>query len=64
MPHPGRSCQPECKYFEPCPIIPANIALAKPWYVAWQHEGIAVRYHHEYRGLGEDAKLQRKEFAS
>ena len=23
-----------------------------------------MRYHHEYRGLGEDAKLQRKEFAS
>jgi len=48
-----------------CPIIPANIALAKPWSVPWQYEGIAVRYHHGYGGgsVGEDAKLQRKEFA-
>jgi hypothetical protein len=23
----------------PCPIFPANIALEKPWYAAWQYEG-------------------------
>jgi len=27
-----------------------TIALAKPWSVRWQYEGIIVRYYHGYQG--------------